>query len=166
MHFFMLYFIEDVGYNKTINKRVIERIPMHNTYYQQEIQEALNAGREALHCLDRAKECLSSAGNWGLLDILGGDFITTFVKHSKMNNANEEIQKARLAIQKFQRELMDVENIPEFQIKTGDFLSFADYFFDNFITDLMVQSRIKEAKKQVEDARHRVQYIMAQLEAM
>ena len=46
----------------------------------------------------------------------------------------------------------------------GDFLSFADYFFDGIIADIMVQSRIKEAKKQVEDAIRRVQYILAQLE--
>lgn len=137
---------------------------MQNTYYREEIQEALNAGKKALLCLDRAKESLSSAGNWGLFDILGGDFIATFVKHSKMNKANEEIQEARLALRKFQKELMDVDNIPEFQIQMGDFLSFADYFFDGIIADLMVQSRIKEAKKQIEDAIRRVQYILAQLQ--
>ena len=137
---------------------------MQNTYYKDEIGEAIAAGKEALHCLERAKESLSSAGNWGLFDILGGDFIATFVKHSKMNKANEEIQNARLALRKFQKELMDVENIPEFQLQMGDFLSFADYFFDGIIADIMVQSRIKEAKKQVEDAIRRVQYILAQLE--
>ena len=59
---------------------------------------------------------------------------------------------------------MDVDNIPEFQIQMGDFLSFADYFFDGIIADLMVHSRIKEAKKQIEDAIRRVQYILAQLQ--
>ena len=139
---------------------------MQNTYYREEIQEALNAGKKALLCLDRAKESLSSAGNWGLFDILGGDFIATFVKHSKMNKANEEIQEARLALRKFQKELMDVDNIPELQIQMGDFLSFADYFFDGFVVDWMVQDRINNARHQVEEAIRRTEYIINQLQHM
>ena len=136
---------------------------MQNTYYRQEVKEAIDAGREALRCLDRAKDCLSSAKNWGLFDILGGDFIATFVKHSKMNRANEEIQNARIALQKFQRELMDVENIPEFNINTGDFLSFADFFFDGFIADMMVQSKIRRAQDQIDDAIDRVETLLGRL---
>lgn len=130
---------------------------------ERQVNEAISAGEEALHYLDNAKQCLSSAGNWGLVDIFGGDFITTFVKHSKMNRANEEINQARLALQKFQKELMDVQTISEFHIETGDLLSFADYFFDGLITDLLMQSRIKDAKKQVENARQKVIYILNEL---
>ena len=32
-------------------------------------------------------------------------------------------------------------------IDTGDFLSFADYFFDGFVVDWVVQDRINNAKK-------------------
>lgn len=52
------------------------------------------------------------------------------------------MQQARSALKRFQKELMDVENVEEFHIETGDFLSFADYFFDGIIADWLMQSRI------------------------
>ena len=58
---------------------------------------------------------------------------------------------------------MDVDNIPEFHIQTGDFLTFADYFFDGFVADMLVQSKINDARRQVEDAIEKVNYILGQL---
>ena len=48
-------------------------------------------------------------------------------------------------------------------INTGDFLSFADYFFDGFVVDWMVQDRINNARHQVEEAIRRTEYIINQL---
>ena len=131
--------------------------------YRKEINEALNAGQEALSCLNQARDCLNSAGNWGIVDMLGGGMITTFIKRSKMKDADALVQQARSALKRFQRELMDVENIPEFRIETGDFLTFADYFFDGFVADMLVQSKINDARRQVEDAIEKVNYILGQL---
>lgn len=130
---------------------------------RREINEALYAGQDALRCLNQAKDCLNSAGNWGLVDILGGGMITTFIKRSKMKDADVLMQQARSALKRFQRELMDVENIPEFHIETGDFLAFADYFFDGFVADLLVQSKINDAQRQVENAIQKVEYMLGQL---
>lgn len=134
--------------------------------YRKEIKEAWDAGLEALSCLDQAKDCLNSAGNWGIVDMLGGGMITTFIKRSKMKDADELVQQARSALKRFQRELMDVENIPEFHVETGDFLAFADYFFDGFVADMLVQSKISDAKRQVDNAIQKVQYIMSQLKGL
>ena len=133
---------------------------------EKEIREARLAGQEALDCLNRAAESLKSAGNWGIVDMLGGGLISTFVKHSKMNNADALVQQARSALKRFQKELTDMENVAEFHIETGDFLSFADYFFDGIIADWLVQSRINEARTQVENARQKVMYIMGQLNSL
>lgn len=134
--------------------------------YRREVNEALYAGREALDCLNEAKSLLSSAGNWGILDILGGGFLTTMIKRSKMKDADAVMQQARIALRRFQKELMDVETIPDFHIETGDFLSFADYFFDGFLADMFVQSRINDAKRQVDNAIRKVEYIMNQLRGL
>ncbi len=133
---------------------------------RREINEAMYAGEEALHCLREAKDCLSSAGNWGIVDMLGGGMLTTFIKRSKMKDADNLVQQARSALKRFQRELMDVESIPEFHIQTGDFLSFADYFFDGLVADMLVQSKINDAKGQVEDAIQKVNYILRQLRGL
>lgn len=89
--------------------------------------------------------------------------LTTFVKHSKMNQANEQIQAARTALISFQRELHDVQQLGDLKVETGDLLGFADYFFDGLLADLLVQSRINNAKNQIDNAMQRVKYILAQL---
>lgn len=139
---------------------------MADANYRREIDEAMQAGWEALDCLKQARECLDSAGSWGILDMLGGGFLTTFVKHSKMKDADRLVQDARSALKAFQKELTDVDTISEFHIETGDFLSFADYFFDGLIADWLVQSRIKESKSQVDNAIRKVEYIMGQLRGL
>lgn len=48
-------------------------------------------------------------------------------------------------------------------IETGDFLSFADWFFDNFFVDWMVQDRINKARDQVRDAIWKVENVMREL---
>lgn len=136
---------------------------MNDLDRERELREAKLAGQEALDYLNRAADSLQSAGNWGIVDMLGGGLISTFVKHSKMNDAEELVQQARSALKRFQKELMDVENVEEFHIETGDFLTFADYFFDGIIADWLMQSRIQEARTQVENARQKVTYIMEQL---
>lgn len=137
-----------------------------NELQQKEIREAMLAGQEALDYLKRAQDCLNSAGNWGLVDLFGGGLISTFMKHSKMNDAESLVQQARSALKRFQRELTDVDQVSDFHIETGDFVAFADYFFDGLIADWLVQSRISEAKRQVENAIQRVNYIMGQLQRL
>ena len=130
---------------------------------RKEVQEAVVAGTEALGALERAKECLNSAGNWGIVDILGGGLISTFAKHSKMGDASRLVEKARSTLKQFQKELQDVQSLEEIHIETGDFLAFADYFFDGAIADWLMQSRIKKAKRQVEEAIEKVEKILEQL---
>lgn len=137
---------------------------MKDAVYRREIDEAMQAGREALGYLNDARECLSSAGNWGIVDMLGGGLLTTLIKRSKMKDADTLVQQARSALKRFQKELMDVENIPDFRIETGDFLTFADYFFDGIVADWLVQSKINDARRQVENAIVKVNYVMRQLQ--
>lgn len=80
-----------------------------------------------------------------------------------MNQANEQIQAARTALISFQRELHDVQQLGDLKVETGDLLGFADYFFDGLLADLLVQSRINNAKNQIDNAMQRVKYILAQL---
>lgn len=134
--------------------------------YKREVNEAIQAGNQALSSLRQAKESLNSAGNWGILDMLGGGLISTFVKHSKMNDAESLVQQARNDLKRFQRELMDVDTIADFHIETGDFLSFADYFFDGLIVDWLVQTRINEAKQQVDTAIQKVEEALRKLRAV
>ena len=126
----------------------------------QEIREAREAGIRALNSLRRAQSDLNSARNWGIFDLLGGGMISSLVKHSKLSDAQRHIDQARYDLDDFRRELMDV-HVPDVQI--DGFLSFADFFFDGFLADFMVQSRINDARARLEDACRRVEDVLRQL---
>ena len=100
-----------------------------------ERQEAIDAGERALDSLYGVRKELESAGNWGLLDMFGGGMFTTFVKHSKMNDAQRYMERAKRDLAAFSREL----------------------------ADMMVQSRIRDAQSQVDDAIYRVESILSRL---
>lgn len=117
-----------------------------------EIREAISAADVALDHLEAAANQLDRAGSWGIADMLGGGFLSTLMKHRRMDDADEELEAARDAVRAFARELADVDRSLDLDLDTGGFLGFADYFFDGIIADWMVQSKIDKAKSQVERA--------------
>ena len=134
-----------------------------NDIEKKEIREAIDAADNALDHLYSARKYLDSAGNWGLLDMLGGGLISGFMKHSKMGDAEREIDDARYALQRFSKELRDVSGYSSIHI--NDFLTFADFFFDGFVADILVQSKISDGKRQCDDAIRRVESIKTELQA-
>ena len=131
--------------------------------FNKEINEAIQAADYALECLGNAEKHLNSARNWGIFDMLDGGIIATLIKRKKMNSAEEDVTEARRALQRFSKELADVDREIDLNFDTSDFLSFADYFFDGFIADWMVQNRIHDAKIQVRDAIDKVKRIRMNL---
>lgn len=131
--------------------------------YQQEVNEAINACENALYYLNNAQQYLGSAGNWGIMDLLGGGFISTIVKHSKLDDAQREMENAKQAVQILKKELQDVGRIESININVGDFLTFADFFFDGFVADWLVQSKIRDAERQVSQAIQQINDIKYQL---
>ena len=139
---------------------------MGNSDYQREVNEAIQAGNAALRSLQQARESLNSAGNWGIVDLLGGGLLSTFAKHSKMNDAERQIEQARSDLRRFRKELADVDAFADIHIETGDFLALADYFFAGLIADWMMQSRINDAKRQVDTAIQKVEEVLRKLRAV
>ena len=74
---------------------------MDNYNREKEIKEAIEASEKVLTHLYNARDLFKSAKNWGYFDMFGGGMISTFIKHSKINNAEEELRKTRYAVQKF-----------------------------------------------------------------
>lgn len=134
-----------------------------NHNMMEEVNEAIYAGERALSSLRTAQDELSSAKSWGIVDLLGGGLITDMIKHSKMDRASSYMETAKHDLRVFQRELKDVTVNADFQINVGDFLKFADFFFDGIVADYLVQSKIADAKKEVDKAIREVEDILADL---
>lgn len=64
---------------------------------------------------------------------------------------------------RLQKELRDIQIPMDLKLEVSEFLSFADIFFDNIFVDYMVQSKIAEARAQVDDAVFRVESILMDL---
>lgn len=131
-----------------------------------EIMEALEAGNRALQSLKKAQGYLDSARGWGLWDIFGGGgLFTSAVKHSKMGNAKQSMREATYYIANFAKELRDVENTCNLDIRTDGFVNFVDVFCDDFLFDLVVQNRINQARAEVQKAAQMIKQVCASLEA-
>ena len=125
---------------------------MSDYMMDKEISEAIVSGEHALVSLREAQSKLNSARNWGIFDMLGGGLITDLVKHSKMNDASAYLEEAKRDLLVFQRELQDVQGAIDLKVDVSEFLTFADFFFDGFIMDYVVQTKIAEARRQIEQA--------------
>lgn len=117
---------------------------------QKELQEAAEAARHTLLAIGQLLNSLNSAANWGTWDMLGGGLLSTAVKHSRINDARQQVQSVQRNLNRLQRELSDVQVEADLDIDIKGFISFADYFFDGLIADWVVQSRINEARKRAE----------------
>ena len=133
---------------------------MMNADMAREVREARSAGIRALNSLRRAEKALDSARGWGIMDMLGGGMISGLIKHSKINDAQSYVDQARHDLEDFCRELRDVQ-LPE--VRIDGLLSFADFFFDGFLADFLVQRRINEAREQLGRACRQVEDVLRQL---
>ena len=133
-------------------------------YDNKERQEAIDAGKKALSSLRKAKEQLASARGWGDFDIVGGGLLSSLVKHSHMDDAQQFIHAAKYDLQNFHKELTDLNEFDDINLDTQDFWGFADILFDGLIADFTVQNRIAKAQTAVDQAIAKVEDILKKLE--
>lgn len=122
--------------------------------YEKERREAIEAGERALYSLREARSYISSAKGFGIWDILGGGTFVSLFKHYKIDKARQALDNARYDLQAFSRELRDVRM--DLNIDIGDFLTIFD-LMDNFFADIMVQSRLSDAGRRIDEAIYKVE---------
>lgn len=129
--------------------------------YEKERQEAIFAGKCALESLRDARNEISKAKTWGVIDILGGGFLSTFMKHTKVSNARSSVERAKYDLQRFNSELRDLHL--DLNLDIGDFLTIFD-FMDSFLADVLVQSKLNDAANRIDQAIQRVETILRNIQ--
>ena len=124
-----------------------------------EIDEAIHAGERALDSLREAKNQLNSARNWGIYDMIGGGLISSMIKHSKIDQANEWMDQANRDLRCFAKELRDVDG-EDLQIDTGSLVTMLDIFCDNFFSDLLVQQKINDGRARIDALSDRIEDVL------
>lgn len=129
-----------------------------------ELQEAITAGRRVLSAMERAEQHLQTARNWGIYDMLGGGFISTAIKHSRIDEARSALHAAQADLKRFRSELRDVARDVHLQLEMGNLLTFGDYLFDGLVMDWIVQGRIDGALDKARQQSARIRRIVRELE--
>ncbi|MBR2805711.1 MAG: hypothetical protein IKE18_02920 [Oscillospiraceae bacterium] len=127
------------------------------TQREKELSEAITASERVLDHLYAAETNLKTAKNWGVIDIVGGGFVSTFVKREYMETAQRELWAANSAIQVLNNEIDDVERVEHIDIDTSGLLAFADFFLDGLLADALVQAQINDVRNRVIDTINRIQ---------
>ncbi|RYY89074.1 MAG: hypothetical protein EOO15_07155 [Chitinophagaceae bacterium] len=130
-----------------------------------EIEEAERAGLPALQALREVERCLNGASNWGTWDMLGGGGLATWAKHDRIDDPRAALHRAQQALQHFANELTDLGHSVQWQLDLGGLTTFADYFFDNLITDWIVQQGIHRSLEATRDLGRRVEQLVMELRA-
>jgi len=131
-----------------------------------EINEAIYAGQNALAAIGEAESHMGNARGLGVWDMLGGGFISGILKHSQIDAAQQYVDKAQTAMQRFQKELHDINMNIDYGVKFDGVTKAIDLLFDNFIVDALIQSRIKETQENLKQSKFQVQQALNQLQQM
>lgn len=151
-------------------KRTIENIDFQIDQRRKvifEMQEAIQVGTDAIKLLDMVVGKLNQAVSWGQWDAYGrrGRMPGHF-KYRYIDQAKDLAYKANISLRQFEQELRDIYGPKKFNlsVKFDAFASFTEVFFDNLITDWIVQQKIHNTLSGVRSVRDRVYRLVSSLQ--
>lgn len=122
-------------------KQILHKMDI-NVSLRKELTEAIEAGETSRKLISSLAKELQTAGDWGQWDMYG-DRSAKFSKKRSIDRAMRILPKARHSLNIFMRELRDLgENQVQVKLNPIQFDKFTDFFFDNLISDWIVQQRI------------------------
>ncbi len=135
-----------------------------------EIKEALDAGKQCLPLLHQMVGHLQEAKNWGNWDMYSGGRgrgIAEMRKHSSIDRAKNLSYRCQQKLIRFEQELRDIYQQQNFNLSLNmnSFSKFTDIFFDNLISDWIIQKQIKNAINNVAATQDKVNRICESLAA-
>ena len=128
-----------------------------------QVNQAINLTNQLISELDQAERQLSSARNWGFLDVLGGGLIVDLIKHSKLNNAKISMDRVNYLLQELRRVLGGISMAGDYSMNVGGFETFADFFFDSGIVDVYMTAKIMSSLNEVRNLKNRCYELRSRL---
>lgn len=128
-----------------------------------QVNQAINLTNQLIGELDQAERQLSSARNWGFLDVLGGGVIVDLIKHSKLNNAKISMDRVNYLLQELKRVLGGISMPGDYSMNVGGIATFADFFFDSGIVDVYMTAKIMSSLNEVRNLKNRCYELRSRL---
>ena len=118
-----------------------------------EIEEALNAARDALRYLRSAKQELDQASTMSLYDLAGGGAFASILKNQNVQSAAELVGESRHYMALLNAELADINTLALPSVLVPNNFDLAgDILFDNIIFDFLSHERISSSLSSVTSA--------------
>ncbi|QKS71203.1 hypothetical protein FLK61_31305 [Paenalkalicoccus suaedae] len=153
----------DSVWSEQLFRATEKEVELHGA--MQEVNEAIEAGEDAYYSLRDASASLEKASNWSKVDMFGGGMVTTYIKHSHIDDSKNATHRAERRLRQFNEELQDVKNHFNIHVTIGEGLTFADYFFDNIFVDFAVHQKISSSSESISSTMSDVSRIVNELKS-
>ena len=135
-----------------------------NVAIKKELSEAILAGKNCSDILQKVISHLKMAGDWGKWDMYGNKG-AKYSKRRALDAAARLLPTTRHQLKLFMRELNDLgENDIQININPIQINNFTDFFFDNLISDWIVQQRIVNTINEISNSHTHVIRVVMSLE--
>lgn len=131
---------------------------------ERELEEAIAAGTAALRVANDVVLSMKHAEGIGFIDRLGGGFLMDMAKQEMLDEAQKNVEELQIQLQRFNKELSDVELRANLKVSFEQLLKFSDSYFENLLTVETPVDRMKESLKQVDQTRDLILGILRQLQ--
>src|SRR5699024_537574 len=131
-----------------------------------ETSKAIHIGEKAEDSLSEAVDELKKAKRWGGVDLFGGNGYAGYKKYNHIDEAKYSIHTAQREMRFLHKELMDAHkgsSLDDLNVEIPGLLTFADFVFDGFFIDSIVQGEIEDSLKKATAQKNEVEKVVRQL---
>lgn len=156
--------------NKTPEGKVILELEQElrtKFHYRKETLEAFEMGRSTMQHLVELSGHLKKAKDWGRWDMASNKRgMSKMMKHSAIESARRLLPQTQHLLNAFKKELTDVYGRQNYEVNLNmdDLSSFSNVFFNNLISDWIVQKKINNALANVHSVADYIKRTMDSLE--
>lgn len=123
-----------------------------------ELGEAIKAGEIVLSSIDHVLQQLDSANSMATVDLFTDSFFIDLMKFNKIDQAEQELRFLEQSLDRYQKELKDVDLQTALAYEELNQMSRAfDIFFDNIFSDWNTRNTIQRNVAMLEDMLHEVE---------
>lgn len=127
---------------------------------REEYIEVRQVAEKVLADIDGALNQLKRAKNWSMWDLFGGEFMTSWMKRRRMQDAEDYLSRLCNHLKELSDELQDVDHEQIASIDFSPSRAFWDLIFDNVFTDYKVHQEIKDAIYDLEKLRIEIEQLI------
>lgn len=156
---------EIIEKDPVLRKKMLDLSLQLEKQYEQKkmLQEAIEAGNICSNLMGQIINQLRKVQNWGSFGSNRRGGMQRLVRRDAIDRARNLSYQVKHHLQLLERELNDLGVNVQLGIDNPQFNDFTDFFFNNIITDWILQQKLTKAITSVNHTRQRVAHIISQL---